>query len=93
MIYQCCDEKRKSAVLGNPALNGIDYLEVLGFDAEPLGLQPQIILLLHCLKASPTTVKPKNIIIAGGESITGITAAWVTPASKPPFTLTAIQQK
>ena len=74
MIYQCCDEKRKAAVLGNPALNGIDYLEVLGFDAVPLGLQPQTILLLHCLKAAPTTVTPSNIIIAGGESITSITA-------------------
>jgi hypothetical protein len=30
VIYQCCDEKRKAVVLGNPALNGIDYLEVLG---------------------------------------------------------------
>ena len=38
MIYNCCNEKRKAAVLGNPTLNGIDYLEVLGFDAEPLGL-------------------------------------------------------
>jgi hypothetical protein len=92
VIYQCCDEKRKAAVLGNPTLNGIDYLEVLGFDAVPLGLQPQIILLLHCLKAVPATVKPNNIIIAGGESITGITAAWVTPASTPPSKMTAAQQ-
>ncbi|HWY03783.1 MAG TPA: putative baseplate assembly protein [Candidatus Acidoferrum sp.] len=92
MIYRCCDEKRKAAVLGNPTLNGIDYLEVLGFDAVPLGLQPQTTLLLHCLKASPTNVTPNNIIIAGGESITHITAAWVTPASAPPSTLTATQQ-
>ena len=40
MIYKCCDEKRKAAVLGNPTLNGIDYLEVLGFDAQRLGLAP-----------------------------------------------------
>ena len=51
MIYNCCDENRKAAVLGNPTLNGIDYLEVLDFDAEPLGLAPQTILLVHCLKA------------------------------------------
>jgi hypothetical protein len=92
VIYQCCDEKRKAAVLGNPTLNGIDYLEVLGFDAVPLGLQPQTILLLHCLKAAPATVTPGNIIIAGGESITGITATFVTPATTPPVTMTAVQQ-
>jgi hypothetical protein len=92
VIYQCCDEKRKAAVLGNPTLNGIDFLEVLGFDAVPLGLQPQTILLLHCLKTAPTTVKPGNIILLGGESITGITAAWVAPASNPPSTMTAAQQ-
>lgn len=91
MIYQCCDEKRKAAVLGNPTLNGIDYLEVLGFGV-PLGLQPQTILLLHCLKAAPATVKPDNIIIAGGESIAGITAAFVAPAITPPATMTAAQQ-
>ena len=33
VIYSCCNENRKAAVLGNPALNGIDYLEVLDFDA------------------------------------------------------------
>ena len=53
VIYQCCEENRKAAVLGNPTLNGIDYLEVLGFDAEPLGLQPQTILMVRCLKAAP----------------------------------------
>lgn len=83
MIYQCCDEKRKAAVLGNPALNGIDYLEVLGFDAEPLGLQPQTILMLRCLKAAPAGITPGNVIIAGGESITQIATTFVTPATTP----------
>ena len=38
MIYACCDENRKAAVLGNPTLNGIDYLEVLDNDA-PAGVR------------------------------------------------------
>ena len=83
MIYQCCDEKRKAAVLGKPALNGIDYLEVLGFDAKPLGLQPQTVLIVRCLKAAPAGLTPGNVIIAGGESITGVTATFVTPANTP----------
>jgi hypothetical protein len=92
VIYQCCDENRKPAVLGNPTLNGIDYLEVLGFDAEPLGLQPQTILMVRCLKAAPTGVTPDNIIIAGGESITNVGVVWVTPANTPPASMTAAQK-
>lgn len=92
MIYQCCDEKRKAAVLGNPTLNGMDYLEVLGFDAEPLGLQPQTILMVRCLKAAPAGLLPNNVIIAGGESITDITATFVTPASTPPPSMNATQK-
>lgn len=92
MIYRCCDERRRAAVLGHPTLNGIDYLEVLGFDAEPLGLDPQRILMVRCLKAAPSGLTPDNILITGGESITGITSEWVTPASAPPADMTAPQQ-
>jgi hypothetical protein len=92
VIYRCCDEKRKAAVLGNPTRNGIDYLEVLGFDAQPLGLAPQTILLVRCLKAAPSTLTPDNILITGGESITNIKATFVTPASSPPAAMTAAQQ-
>ena len=92
MIFKCCDEKRKAAVLGNPTLNGIDYLEVLGFDAQPLGLAPQTILLVRCLKTAPTALTPANILISGGESITNIQATFITPATTPPATMTAAQQ-
>ena len=40
MIYTCCNENRKAAVLGNPTLNGIDYLEVLD-DEAPAGVPRQ----------------------------------------------------
>ncbi len=92
MIYQCCDEKRKAAIGGNPALNGIDYLEVLGFDAVPLGLEPQTILLIRCLKAAPAGLTPQNILITGGESITHVAAKFATPATTPPGGMNATQQ-
>jgi hypothetical protein len=89
MIYSCCDSVRQTYVLGNPTLNGLSYLEVLDTEAPPLGLPRQQVLVLHCLKDAPT-LTPDNILITGGESITGITAAWVaTPATLPstlPFT-------
>jgi hypothetical protein len=59
MIYNCCNEKRKAAVLGNSALNGIDYLEVPG--ASELAVipvaqrpPPQRTLLIHCLNPLAT---------------------------------------
>jgi hypothetical protein len=84
VIFQCCDERRKAAVLGNPALNGIDYLEVLDLDAIPLGSPRQRTLLLHCLKPVPASLTPANILITGGESITDIVIQWIAPASAPP---------
>jgi hypothetical protein len=96
MIYSCCDSVRQAYVLGNPTLNGVSYLEVLDTEAPALGLARQQILVLHCLKEAPT-LTTDNILITGGESITGITAAWVaTPATlpstlpfSPPVTLTS----
>jgi Baseplate J-like protein len=90
MIYSCCNENRKAAILNNPGLklNGIDYLEVLDSEAVQLGLPPQQTLLVHCLTAAPLTLVPTNILITGGESITGITAVWITTASSPPASLT-----
>ena len=83
MTYRCCNENRKAAVLNNPGLkmNGIDYLEVLDSAAVPLGLPRQQTLLIHCLSAAPATLQPDNIMITGGESITGITAAWIAVAT------------
>lgn len=83
MIYACCEERRRAAVLGNPSLNGIDYLEVLDHDAPP-GSPRQQSLLLHCLKTAPASLRPANVLITGGESITGITAAWIAPATNLP---------
>lgn len=84
MIFQCCDERRKAATLGNPTLNGIDYLEVLDLDAKPLNSPRQRTLLLHCLKAVPASLTTANILITGGESIRNILVQWVGPASAPP---------
>ena len=92
MIYSCCNENRKGAVLSAPNLNGIDYLEVLDHDAIPLGGPRQQTLLVHCLKPVPSTLTPANVIITGGESILGITAQWISPASTPPPQANALEQ-
>jgi Baseplate J-like protein len=86
MIYSCCNSVRQAYVLGNPALNGLNYLEVLDTEAPPLGLPRQQVLVLHCLKDAPA-LTTDNILITGGESITGITAVWVATPSTLPATL------
>ena len=90
MIYACCNENRRAAVVGNPTLNGIDYLEVLDNEA-PAGSPRQQTLLVHCLKPAPTNLTPANVLIEGGESITGITALWIAPASPPPSQATSAE--
>ena len=84
MIFTCCDERRRAAVLGNPTLNGIDYLEVLDHDAIAIPSPRQQTLLITCLKPPPAGLTANNVLITGGESITGIVADWIAPATAPP---------
>lgn len=85
MIFDCCNADRKKAVLANTtlALNGIDYLEVLGPEALAAGGVPLQTLMVHCLRAVPTTLTTDNIVIEGGESITHIGVQAVKPAADP----------
>jgi hypothetical protein len=95
-IYSCCNEVRRGLVLGNSLLNGIDYLE-LADDSKIPASPPQQTLLLYCLNTQPpdlSKITASNVLIAGGESITGITAEWVLLASSttaPPDTATSAE--
>lgn len=80
-IYACCNENRKAAVLGNPTLNGIDFLEVLDHGAIPLGIARQQTLVIHCVNALAGNLAVANVLMTGGESITNIGVAWVALAS------------
>ncbi len=91
MIYSCCNENRRAAVLGNPALNGIDYLEVVDGPTAPAGSPRQRTLLITCLKAAPTGLTPNNILITGGESVTAIAVEWIAPAVPAPAQATAAE--
>jgi hypothetical protein len=81
LTYACCNENRKAEVLGNPTINGIDYLEVLDHDAIPLGIPRQQTLVVHCLNALAGNLAVVNVFIGGGESITNVGVAWVALAS------------
>ena len=89
MIFACCTEKRRDAVLADPAgLNGIDYLEVQGQDTPA----HQQTLLIHCLNpvAATLTLTPDNVMIQGGESVTqiGVASIVVSPSTPTIITVT-----
>jgi hypothetical protein len=93
MIFACCHQNRKAAVLANTTatgVNGIDYLEVLDHQSPVASLR-QLTLLVHCLKDVPLNLTPNNVLITGGESITGITAQWIAPATPVPAQITAAE--
>ncbi len=80
-VYFCAQRNRRTLVLGTPTLNGIDYLELAGAD-------DQTVLLLTFLRdPAPLALGPEQILIAGGESVTGLQALSVTRAAGAPNTL------
>jgi Baseplate J-like protein len=70
-IYLCDDDRRRQTILGQPGLNGIDYLEVLDQEAPP-NLRQQILNVSFINPSPPAGIGPANVQIVGGERITGI---------------------
>ncbi len=78
MIYFCCDERRRSAILSHPNFNGIDFLEVLDDPALPNN-QRQRTLFVHFLKPlAPNALKQDNVRIEGGERIREVAVTGVS---------------
>jgi len=77
MLYFCCDKNRREAVIESD-LNGIDYIEVVDAPALPDELR-QRRLMLHFLKPVDGAIGAGNIVIHGGERITGIRIDSVSP--------------
>jgi hypothetical protein len=97
--YICHSPGRRQAVLSNPALNGIDFLDVVDQQAAALGSPPQQTLLVHLFEPVPTVVVNKVILpaltarIEGGTRITPVNVVWAFQAStaSSPATLREVQ--
>jgi hypothetical protein len=79
MIYQCCDNARRAVLANQKVYNGIDYLEVSSC---------QTTLYLHFFHdLTPNQLGVENIVICGGERITGILVTSVVNGStlSPPL--------
>lgn len=81
MIYFCAQRNRRTLVLGRPPLNGIDYLEIA--DATD-----QTVLLVTFLRpVAPLGLTADNVVILGGESVTGIRVVGLQVDQQSPSTL------
>jgi hypothetical protein len=85
VIYFCCDDNRRVLLLGNPNLNGIDYVEVLDDPSAPAG-QRQRTLFVTFVNPVTLPLGTGNVLISGGERITGITVNSVS-ATEDPLTM------
>jgi hypothetical protein len=66
----CGEDRRKAAVLANPTLNGIDFVE---YSENPAATPDQRYRLdVVFLKTAPTGLDGKNFQVAGGARIAGI---------------------
>ncbi|MFP5261562.1 MAG: putative baseplate assembly protein [Blastocatellia bacterium] len=90
MIYFCCSERRRNAVLQSPNLNGIEFLEVSDDPAAPFEKR-QRAMFVHFIKdLAPGALTQDNVRIEGGERIRNIKVIRVTtgevssPSGSPP---------
>ncbi len=87
MTLFCCDERRRRAVAAHPSLNGIDHLEVVDGDLNPLDPLRQRTLLVHFLKPPAPLLSLEQVVVLGGERVIDPPVSWVEPASPMPARL------
>ncbi|MEP7339641.1 MAG: putative baseplate assembly protein [Acidobacteriota bacterium] len=69
MIYFCCDERRRQALLGHPTLNGIDFLEVVDDLAMPDADRQRTLLVNFVNPLTANSINKTRVRIEGGERI------------------------
>jgi len=78
VIYQCCTSGRRAKLIGQAALNGIDFLEVLDGDQLPDDVR-QRTLFVHFVNPLTITIPLANARIEGGERIRNISITAINP--------------
>jgi hypothetical protein len=72
MIYFCCDERRRQALLGHPTLNGIDFLEVVDDPTMPDAGRQRTLLVNFVNPLAPFSLNKTRLRIEGGERISDV---------------------
>ena len=81
MKYFCCDERRRSLLKGQSALNGIDFLEVLDDPNGPAGLRQRRLYVYFVLPMEGNLPTAANFRIEGGERIDAIGVVAAIPGT------------
>ena len=71
-VYSCCDQNRRRLVLASATLNGIDWIDVVDLEAATPALRQRQLRVSFVRTPAPTGITPANVVITGGERITGI---------------------
>lgn len=74
MMYFCCNERRRQAIL-QTTINGIDYLEILDKESPEENFR-QRTLFVHFFQPLPTDNLTENLKIEGGVRVTPIKILW-----------------
>lgn len=91
MQYFCCRPQRRQALAGHPAMNGIDFLEVLD-GPTVTDSQRQRTLFLHFVNAVSSPLAPDNLRIDGGERIRQIAVTSVNATADPRVLAVVVNQ-
>ena len=71
-VYSCCDQNRRRLVLASATLNGIDWIDVVDLEAATPALRQRQLRVSFVRTPAPAGITPANVVITGGERITGI---------------------
>jgi len=84
MKFFCCEERRLDVLreAADPAVNAIEYLEVLDRLAPP-GVPRQRTLLIRLLQPG-FVLTPEHIVIDGGERLRQVAVLWAAPVNALP---------
>ena len=78
-----CTEDRRRAAIASAAVNGIDFLEVIDDKSTPLDQQERTLKVHLFHSATGAGLAKENVVIAGGDRITGIVATALSVGAPP----------
>ena len=91
MMYFCCNERRRQAIL-QTTINGIDYLEVLDKDSPDESLR-QRTLFVHFFQPLPADDFTEKVKIEGGVRVTPIKILWAFQVNSIPSELLTMAEQ
>jgi hypothetical protein len=81
--YVCTEDRRRAAIGSAAGVNGIDFLEVVDDKSQPASEQERTLIVHLFHSAAGAGLSPGNVLIGGGDRITGIVATALGVGAAP----------